>query len=144
MEPLDHLKEYCREELDARTIENEIKLKGIIKAFPALWPTLDAICNLEHSKFLPRHVSKIVEKILAIRFQTFQDATKRSNSDYFLWSNPLAEHPTQCYPMLPLWRHPSKYKVSDQIDSDLCEKTFSYHSDFCAGFYRDVYCSLVP
>ena len=33
------------------------------------------------------------------------------NTDYVLCPNPAEEHPTQCYPNLPLWRYPSKYKV---------------------------------
>ena len=73
--------------------------------------------------------------ILKISRTTFKEATKRSNSDYYLWMDAIQEHPTQCYPTLPLWRHPSRYQVSAQIDTDLCEKSFNYHNDFIAGFY---------
>ena len=135
VEVLEFLSEYCRETLDLRVIQNEVKLKAVIQSLPALWPTLDSICIMENCKFLPRQVSRIVLRILKIRHDTFQAATKRSNSDYFLWKNSIPEHPTQCYPTLPLWRHPSKYRVTDQTDADLCDKSFSYHSDFVAGFY---------
>ena len=90
---------------------------------------------IENTKFLPKEVSEVVIILLTIRDETFHNASKRSNTDYFLWTDPIREHPTQCYPMLPLWRHPSKYSVSKQVDSDLCDKTFTYHNDFCAGIY---------
>ena len=80
-------------------------------------------------------MSKIIFKLLKIRLETFSNAEKRSNSDYYAWTDPIREDPTQCYPMLPLWRHPSKYTVSKQADADLCDKTFTYHDDFCAGIY---------
>ena len=135
VEVLEDLSNYCREEFDMRTIENKDKLKRIMSALPAIWPILDDICTLERTKFLPRLVSRIVLKILKIRYDTFSKAVKRSNTQYYYWTNPYGEHSTQCYPTLPLWRHPSRYKVSDQTDSDLCEKSFGYHSDFVAGFY---------
>ena len=135
LDVLEYLSEYCKEELDLRIIQNEEKLKAVIKSLPALWPTLDAICSIEKSKFLPREVSRIVLRILKIRHDTFEESTERSNTEYYLWKNAIHEHPTQCYPTLPLWRHPSRYRVTDQTDSDLCDKSFSYHSDFIAGFY---------
>ena len=134
-ESLEHLSQFCKEELDLQIVENETELKLIVKSFPALWPALDEICSIEQSKFLPRHVSKIIFKLLKIRLETFSNAEKRSNSDYYAWTDPIREHPTQCYPMLPLWRHPSKYTVSKQADADLCDKTFTYHDNFCAGIY---------
>ena len=94
LEHLEVLALYCKEELDLRITENEDKMKAIIKTFPALWPILDSVCTLENTKFLPKQVSKIILKMLTIRFQTFQNATKRSNSDYYLWPDPSLEHPT--------------------------------------------------
>ena len=135
LEPLDSLAEYCRQELDLRVHENKDKLTAIIKTFPALWPILDSICTLEKAKYLPVPVARVILSLLRIRCQTFQNATKRSNSDYFLWPDRTVEHPTQCYPTLPLWRYPSKYKVSAQSDADLCDKAFTYHGDFSAGVY---------
>ena len=132
---LEDLSQFCRQELDLRVISTQDKLKGISAALPVVWPILDSICAIEKSKFLPVLVSRIVLRILKIRFETFQAATQRSNTSYFSWSDPAGEHPTMCYPLLPLWRHPSKYRVSAQTDADLCEKTFTYHSDFVAGFY---------
>ena len=132
---LDDLGKFCREELDLRILGNQDKIKSITASLPAIWPLLDDICSLEKSKFLPVLVSRIVLRILKIRFNTFIQAPTRPNSSYFSWSDPLGEHPTQCYPCLPLWRHPSRYTVSDQVDTDLCEKSFSYSSDFVAGFY---------
>ena len=95
LDVLDYLYEYCGEALDLRIIQNEVKLKAVSKSFPALWPTLEAICSLEKCKFLPRQVSRIVLKILKIRQDTFEQATKRSNTEYYLWKNPILEHPTQ-------------------------------------------------
>ena len=135
IEVLEHLSQFCRQELDLRVLSNQDKLKGISEALPAVWPILENICSIEKSKFLPVLVSRIVLRILKIRFETQSEATVRSNSSYFAWSDPAGEHPTMCYPLLPLWRHPSKYRVSDQTDADICEKSFAYHSDFVAGFY---------
>ena len=120
IEILEDLSEFCREELDVRVIENEVQLKRIVAALPALWPIIDDICFLEKSKFLPVLVSRIILRILKIRFETFAGAPKRSNSQYFSWTGPTGEHPTQCYPLMPLWRYPSKYRVSDQGWFTLC------------------------
>ena len=133
LESLDILGDYCQETLDIRSIENRDKMSTLIKTLPALWPLLSSVCDLENSKYLPRQVSKIVLELLKIRLDTFKNATKRSNSDVYRWEDPSREHPTMCYPCLPIWRYPSKYRVSSQVDSDLCEKTFTYHGDFTAG-----------
>ena len=55
---------------------------------------------------------------------------KRSKKDL-----KIAHGPTQCYPNLPIFRYPSKYKVSSVIDSDLCDKAFLDHNAFSAGIY---------
>ena len=132
---LEVLAEYCKEELDLRIFVNKDKLNSLVKTLPALWPIIDSICELEETKFLPRVVSKVILSLLKIRVTTFENATKRSNSDYFLWPDQSVEHPSQCYPTLPLWRYPSRYRVSDQDDADLCDKAFTYHGDFAAGVY---------
>ena len=92
VEVLEDLSNYCREEFDIRTIENKDKLKRIMSALPAIWPILDDICTLERTKFLPRLVSRIVLKILKIRYDTFSKAVKRSNTQYYYWTNPYGEH----------------------------------------------------
>lgn len=135
LEILERLAEFCKGQLDLRIVENEENLRDISRMLPVLWPILDSICKLEESDFLPLQVSQIVIKMLKIRFETFQNAAKRSNSNYFLWPDKNLEHPTQCYPTMPLWRFPSRYEVSGLKDGDLCEKTFTYHSDFCAGVF---------
>ena len=135
LENLEILAEYCREDLDLRIIRNKDKLTSLMKTFPALWPIMDSICSLEKTKFLPLPVSRVILSMLKIRWDTFETATKRSNSDYYLWPDRSVEHPTQCYPTLPLWRFPSRYRVSDQNDADLCDKAFTYHGDFSAGVY---------
>ena len=95
LEHLDTLAEYCKEELDLRIIRNKDKLQALIKTFPALWPILDSICRIDDIKFLPRAVSKVILKMLKIRLSTFENATKRSNSDYYLWPDQSVEHPSQ-------------------------------------------------
>ena len=132
---LDDLAEYCREELDLRILENKEKLNSLIKALPALWPIIDSICELEETKFPPRDVSKVILSMLKIRSTMFANATKRSNADYYQWPDQSLEHPSQCYPTLPLWRYPSRYRVRDQADAELCDKAFTYHGDFAAGVY---------
>ena len=132
---LEILSEYCREELDIRILENRDKMSTLIKSLPALWPLLDNICILESRKFLPRPVSKLIIGLLKVRQNTFENAVRRSNTDVYQWEDPSLEHPTMCYPNLPIWRYPSKYKVSQQPDADLCDKSFSYHGDFSAGIF---------
>ena len=110
-------------------------MSTLIKTLPALWPILDSICMLEKTKFLPRQVSKLIQGMLIVRHKTFENAVRRSNTDVTQWPDQTMEHPTQCYPTLPIWRYPSKYKVSQQVDADLCDKTFTYHGDFCAGVF---------
>ena len=134
-DPLDYLSAYCRRELDLRSISNTDKLTYVIQSFPALWPSIDKICKLEKLNFLPIPVSNVILRLIQMRIRTFLTAKRRSNSDYYLWPDVNTEHPLQCYPTLPLWRYPSKYKVSDQVDADLCDKAFVYHGDFSAGVY---------
>ena len=136
LEVIDHLRDYCQETLDLRNLQNEKQLKQVLLNLPALWPILNDISRLERTNYLPREVSRIVLKLLTIRVDTFENCTRRSNSDYFLYpTTSPTEHPTQCYPTMPIWRYPSRYIVSQQVDSDLCDKTFTYHGDFCAGVY---------
>ena len=132
---LNYLEEFCMENLDLRIKSNKDKLKAVSCSFPALWPIIDAICSLEDSKFLPVSVSRLILALIKIRQTTFDTAVMRSNSDYYLWPDSTVEHPLQCYPTIPLWRYPSRYTVSAQIDSDLCDKAFSYHGDFAAGVF---------
>ena len=89
----------------------------------------------EHSNFLPEVVNRIVLRLLKIRADTFLNAPKRRKKDYFPWKgwNGHDDHPTMCYPSLPLFRYPKKYKVSGVTDSDLCDKDFSSHNDFSHG-----------
>ena len=114
---------------------NTDKLTLLIKSLPALWPILDSICKLEKSNFLPPVVSRVVLEFLKIRQETFSNAVRRSNTDVYQWPDPTTEHPTQCYPSLPLWRFPNRYKVSKLADGELCEKSFTYHGDFCSGIF---------
>ena len=125
-EPLEYLEQYCKEELNIRTHPAQQQLKCIVSSLPAIWPDLDAMCSLENSEYLPKEAANIMLKILQMRYlniifissqvalfrtDMFVNATKRSNSDFVQWPNPIEEHPTQCYPNLPLWRYPNKYKV---------------------------------
>ena len=63
-EPLEILNLYCREELDLRVVENETKIKILVKRLPVLWPILDAICGIERTKYLPRPVALIISKFI--------------------------------------------------------------------------------
>ena len=65
----------------------------------------------------------------------FDKAAVRTNDQYHRWRDSDSEHATQCYPSLPLIRHPSRYCVRDKKDADLCDKAFGYNSDFVAGFF---------
>ena len=54
LETLDFLREFCQENLDLRVVQNASRMKAVIKAFPALWPSLDSICSLEKTKIPPK------------------------------------------------------------------------------------------
>ena len=88
---------------------------------------------------MPREVSRIILRLLKIRKDTFLNATPRTNSDYVAWPSPEIEHPTQAYPNLPIFRYPSRYKVSSVPDADLCDKAFIEHNAFSAGIYSIGY-----
>ena len=129
------LQDFCLELRDLRDARNKDYLSKVMRGFPALWPDLDKITQLNDTKYLPREVSLIVLELIDIRARTFSKG-KRSNTSYFKYDeHGLNEHPSQCYPLLPIWRYPCRYKVQQHVDSDLCEKTFMNHSEFCAGIY---------
>ena len=135
-EPLQYLEQFSRQHLDLRSVAAQRQLKCVATNLPAVWPDLDQICTLENSVFLPRPVAVIVLKLLEIRSGTFSGATKRTNSDFVDWPNQDVEHPTQCYPGLPLWRFPSNYNVRGAAGSaDLCDKAFPKHDKFAAGIF---------
>ena len=97
-------------------------------------PDLDKICNIENAVYLPRPVAQVILKLLQIRSDTFSGKTKRNNTDFVRWPAAV-EHPTQCYPSLPLWRYPSNYSVQSVSSADLCNKAFPNHDAFAAGIY---------
>ena len=134
-EPLQYLDQFCKEELSLFSHTAQRQLKCVASSLPAVWPDLEKICITENSEYLPKPVTDIIFNLLKIRAATFENATKRTNSDYVMWADPTEEHPTQCYPALPLWRHPSNYNVSSVASSELCDKTFITHNTFSAGIF---------
>ena len=106
------------------------------KELPSFWPILSKLRFEEGGQYLPDSVNIIILRLLQMRNDIFRNAPKRRQSDYFLWEDPKKEHPTQCYPCLPLWRYPKKYRVSGQVDTDLCEKDFTSHNDFTHGMFN--------
>ena len=135
-EPLQYPEQFSREQLDLHSLAAQRQLQCVATSLPALWPYLDQICSLENSLFLPRPLAAIILQLLKIRSATFSEATKRTNSGFVAWPNPDEEHPTQCYPSLPLWRFPSNYNVrSAAVSADLCNKAFPKNDKFAAGFY---------
>ena len=134
-EPLEYLEEFSKEVLDVRSHANQHQLHVLQTNLPAIWPDLDEMCTLENSVFLPREVSTIILRLLKIRKDTFLKATPRTNTDYVAWPNKEEEHPTQAYPNFPIFRFPSRYKVSSVADADLCDKAFPDHNAFSAGIY---------
>ena len=132
---LDVLRKFCTKELDIRQIVNKGNFHTLATSLPALWPLLDNICTLEKSKFLPSQVSRLVLRMLKVREETFEKCVRRSESDVVKWPDSKLEHPTMAYPTFPIRRYPSKYKVNEHVDSDICEKAFTNHGDFCAGMF---------
>ena len=136
-EPLQYLEQFCRQQLDLHSHGAQRQLQCVATSLPAFWPDLNQICIIENSVFLPAPVANVVLQLLQIRSAIFRGATKRSNSDFVAWPNPEEEHPTQCYPGLPLWRYPSNYNVGNAAaaSTDLCNKAFPSHDKFSAGIY---------
>ena len=96
--------------------------------------------NLESARFLPGDISAIVEKLIDIRIETFENAVERRNEDYLPWPNPSKEHPTQFYPNWNIFRYPKKYEVRAKRDQDFCDKAFDGANDFAYGIFS-VDCS---
>ena len=67
-EPLQYLEQYCKEELNLRINSSQQQLQCIVTSLPAIWPDLDAMCNLENTEFLPKVVSNIILRLLKIRY----------------------------------------------------------------------------
>ena len=132
---LNDLAKFCRGILDVRQLKFQFILDTFKRALPVLWSILDNICLLERKKYLPIEVSTIVLKFINMRQSMFDKAAVRTNDQYHRWRDSDSEHATQCYPSLPLIRHPSRYCVRNKKDADLCDKAFGYNSDFVAGFF---------
>ena len=136
MSTLAYLRDFCLEKLDVRKIENGDKMSRMKLELPAIWPSLDAICDKEQSSYLPKIVSTIVLRLLAFREEMFKSATSRCRTDSIIYDdNRFHEHPLMCYPAMKLLYYPKKYQVKKLVDSDLCDKSFGYSGDFCAGFF---------
>ena len=85
----------------------------------------------------------LVETLIDIRIETFENAAERRNEDYLPWPNPSKEHPTQYYlgyrKMFQLgynwniFRYPKKYEVRAKRDQDFCDKAFDGVNDFAYG-----------
>ena len=125
--PLSHLKHFCEKKLDLGSVSNKDKSRLLEKELPAFFPNLMKIKAKAGTQYLPDCVNTIVLKLLKIRDETFRNAPKRSDSDYFPWngSNGHADHPTMCYPTLPLFRYPKKYRVSGVAGRNLFPTTTS-------------------
>ena len=67
-QPLEYLEQYCREQLDLRLHTSQQQLQCIAHSFPAIWPDLDTMGNLENSNYLPKSVSNIILRLLHIRY----------------------------------------------------------------------------
>lgn len=66
-EPLQYLEQYCKEELNLRIHSSQQQLHCISVNLPAIWPSLDAMCNLDNSVYLPKDVAAIMIRLLQIR-----------------------------------------------------------------------------
>ena len=66
-QPLEYLEQFCKKQLNLRLHSSQEKLLCVASNFPALWPDIDSMCNMEKSIFMPKAVSDIVLKMLEIR-----------------------------------------------------------------------------
>ena len=136
---------YLQNLARSRNIDICAQLEGEI---PAIWPILVTLKDSTEGMYLPTDVSSLVLILLKIRKDTFSKSPIRYEDDYIPWFDPadelpstqLPEHPSMCYPTLPLLCFPKKYRVSRQVDSDYCAKSFNSHSSFSNGIFS-VGCS---
>ena len=139
---LQSLREYCVRNLNLRDISNLEVMKLVQRQMPILWGLILNISRVENSEWLPRDISAVIIELLKIRHQTFNNAPQRYSSDYVPYTESRDPN-TEYYPNHPLFRHPKKYSVSNQIDRDFCEKNFDSSSDFCPGIFSIGKCLIL-
>ena len=133
-ESLDILDRFCKGQLDIRSAESNQDLKLVMSEFPALWPQLQKILNLEDIGFLPDAVAEVIKKLIEMRSNIFVKAADRFDDDYvrYNWEQD-SEHPTTFYPHWPAVRYPKQYKVGKTADQDLCQKMYRQSNKHPAG-----------
>ena len=87
---------------------------------------------------LPKHRFSESAPWILIRIRDYQD-----NGHKYEIPVCINCSPTEYYPNHPLFRHPKKYSVSNQIDRDFCEKNFDSSSDFCPGIFSIGKCLIL-
>ena len=132
--PLSLLKNFARGLLDLSNLENIDSLNLVKSELPPLWDILSNILKLEQVSFLPQDVADIVLRLLVVRNYTFRGAAVRSSRDYTTWDEPR-DHPTQCYPDLPLRQYPKRYQVTSRADNDRCLKETRENRTFVEGIF---------
>ena len=120
--------------IDLLHLDNIEKLKLVIRELPVLWEILSNIMKYEVSGNLGADISKIVQRLLKIRRETFLNVTDRDPYSYFPWKSEN-DHPTQFCPAFPLVKHPRKYNVYNKKDCEFCAKDFTSHKDFSPGLF---------
>ena len=135
-ESLDILDRFCKRQVNIRSFDLQEDLKLVMSEFPALWPSLEDILNLEDKLWLPHAVAEVIKKLIRIRKKIFLDAKDRFNDDYVPYNwNENGEHPTMFYPHWPAIRYPKQYKLGRIADDDLCTKVYRQSSKHPTGLF---------
>ena len=131
---LKTLRGFCMSEVNIRDGYHQQDLCKLQSELPALWTNLIDILNYEGTTFLPKTVSRIVLRLIKIRIDTFKLSEIRYQEDYFVFED---DQEDQCsfFPNHKLIRHPKLYAVSQNVDKDACQKTFSTKTQFADGVF---------
>ena len=131
---LKTLRDFCLSEVNVRDGFHQQELTKLRSELPALWSNILEILRYEDQTFLPKSISRIILRMIKIRIDTFKMSEARYQEDYFAFEDPNGD---QCafFPNHKLLRHPKLYEVSQNVDKDSCQKTFSTHTEFADGVF---------
>lgn len=120
---LDVLQDFVNGTIDIFSGNQKNNLDLLRKEVPALWKLLYQILLLEKSRHLDVNMKEILQKLIDMRIEIFENAAERSSSDYTVWEG--GEHETMWYPLWPIIQYPRNYQIGKKKDinkEELCEK----------------------
>ena len=133
------LKEFSQRKLDLRSGNHSDEIQLLKSDLPVVWRMLNDICMHHDSNFLPQNISRVILKMISVRYNTFTLKQQRYfDQDVFTYEKDgvFAEHPLAFYPHFPILTYPKRYETNNTTyEDDWCSKNFPEHSDFAAGIF---------